>query len=246
MELISLNESYPEACSRLNKTIEKIKDPEMLKHYIGFLTLDNIDVALYKIYIENDFEFAKNCFYKSSLCDAYKFIIYDRLMHTSIYSICYSLISDSEYSINLYKNLINKTVNEKFIGYYFNTAIQAILKDDDALLSKQIFELEKETINKKWVTFKGLVDVFKGIQNKNKNQVEAGLQELLKTHKKRDGHEFIKKYFSIEVTALAKLAWRVGIEVNINNSLVPNEILPIKELKNYDDYDFFKELIDKN
>lgn len=242
MNLDFLTERYPEAIDRINKAIEKSKNNEMLPHYIGFLALDNVNVALYKMYVECNFDSARYCFYKASMCDAYGFRFYNTLMHTSIYSICYAIISDNESSINLYKNIRPKKINEDFIGHHFNTAIQAVLKKDNELLNKAILGLEKETKNKKWLSYLGCASVFKGIQNEDKMEIEKGLNELLKTHNKRDGHEFIKKYFSIEITALAKLAWRLNIEVNIDSVLVPKEMLRIKKLDKYEDYFFFKEI----
>jgi NAD-dependent oxidoreductase involved in siderophore biosynthesis len=52
----------------------------------------------------------------------------------------------------------------------------------------------------------------------------------------------VSDYFSVEVAALAKLAYIKGIEVVVESSLVPKEILPIQELANYEGYDFFKEI----
>jgi hypothetical protein len=41
---------------------------------------------------------------------------------------------------------------------------------------------------------------------------------------------------------LAKLAKFIGLEIGIENTLLPKKILPILELQSYEGYEFFKQV----
>jgi hypothetical protein len=225
--------------------LQKIQIPEEKKNYIGFAELNNRGLALHAMYVLQDFDKARNYFYKAAICGEYMVRMYDELMHTSIYKICYALLSDNSKVIEHYKDLKNTKWDENFLGYQFNTAIQSVLKDDNETLKKQIEGLKKSVtkpIPKGAKAYAGCVNVFEGLLNKDKTQIKTGINELVKTIGKRDELTLVKDFFSIETTALAKLAWRKGFEVNVQSSFVPKEMLPIKELPEYPGYEFFKEI----
>lgn len=243
MELEFLKEKNELAKNIIGSALEKIKEASQRQFYLNFLSLNNVTLATSSIYIEKDYEAAKKYFYKAAMCDAYMFIYYDQLMHASIFSICYAALSDNEKVISLYKNLKNDSVDTKFFGYHFNSSFQAVISNDLQLLEQQLAHLKKQTLKKTYRSYQGYVFAFKGLLERNKNKVELGLDELIKTHKKREGQELIKKFISIDATALAKLAWRIGMEVKVNSSFIPIELLPVEELSRYESYDFFNEVI---
>lgn len=225
--------------------LQKIQIPEEKKYYIGFAELNNMSLALHAMYVLQDFNKARTYFYKAAICGEYMVRMYDELLHTSIYKICYALLSDNSKVIEHYKDLKNTKWDENFLGYQFNTAIQSVLKDDTVMLEKQIEGLKKsvtKTRPRGAKAFAGCVDVFEGLLNEDKTQIERGINELVRTIGKRDELILVRDYFSIETTALAKLAWRKGYEINIESSFVPKEMIPVKELPDYPGYDFFKEI----
>ncbi|CAI9429331.1 RES domain-containing protein [Candidatus Ornithobacterium hominis] len=85
---------------------------------------------------------------------------------------------------------------------------------------------------------------YKALLAKDKAKCEELLEQLVspKIHKKRNDNLVLNKYISQPALGYAKLAWRQGVEVEVNSSLVPKEILPIAPLDNYEiPYDFLKD-----
>jgi hypothetical protein len=225
--------------------LQKIQIPNEKYYYIRDFEFINEEFALYDMYVQHDYDMARKHFYKAAVTGEYMVRKYDVLMHTQIYKICQALLSDNNKVIESYMVLKNSKWSETFLGYQFNTAIQSILKDDYEMLNRQIIGLKKSVTKTKPTgakAFAGCVNVFEGILNKDKDEIEVGINELIKTKGKRDELLLFKDFFSIETTALAKLAWRKGYEIKVESSFVPIEILPIKELEEYPGYDFFKEI----
>lgn len=219
--------------------LEKVRDPSKIRFYLNGLESVNVSLALHAIHVLDDANKAREHFYKAALAGEYIVRNYDQLLHTGIYKICYALLSDNSELIKNYSNLKNKNWNENFIGYQFNASIQAILRGDNKELKKLIALLNKSIQKKGNISYKGLINVFKGIKNNNRELVEDGLNSLLSTHKRRDKYGLTKEYISFEATALAKLAIIKGIEVTVDNKLTPKKLLPIQELNEYSTYDFF-------
>lgn len=217
--------------------LQKKENLEFSKWAISNLEITNENLALYSMFISKDFLAARNYFYKSALCGECMVRNYDELMDTTIYKICSAVLSDSTEIMKRYGTLRNKIVNKNFIGYIFNTIIKSVIIKDEVELNTLIEKLKIATTKKGAKGFAGMINVFEGIQGHNKEQVEQGLNELIKTHGKRSEFGIAKNYFSFEATTLAKLAWLRGIEVEVNSSLVPMEIVKIHELPFYESYE---------
>ena len=87
-------------------------------------------------------------------------------------------------------------------------------------------------------------EFYKALLLKDKSKCEELLEQLVspKIHKKRNDNTVLNKYISQPALGYAKLAWRQGIEVDVNSPLIPKEILPIEPLDNYEiPYDFLKD-----
>jgi len=246
MDKINLLHSFYERSIEDEKfLLSKIIIPEEKAAFIGSFEGNARYFALHSMYVKKDFLMARQYFYKAAVSGEYMVRKHDWLMHTSIYKICYALLSDNSKVIEHYKELKNTKWDENFLGYQFNTAIQCVLKDDAEILKKQIEGLNKSVTKgspKGAKAFAGCINVFEGLLNNEKKQIETGINELVKTIGKRDDLTLVKDFFSIETTALVKLAWRKGFEIKVESSFVPKEMLPINELQEYPGYDFFQEI----
>ena len=164
----------------------------------------------------------------------------DRI-ETAIQTMGYALLSDSKTIIDRYSNI--KTQGLAWIGSIYIDAIQSVLKDDYERLDYCLSRFHKIFAKNIEKSFIGCLSFFNGIKQGNKEEIEAGLKELLKSYKKRGVLPKYQAYISIDTTTLAKLAWLKGIQVEIDSSLVPKELLPIRPLEKYEDrYDFLKEV----
>lgn len=230
--LEELFENYIEDEKNLSKKINTHEH----QNAIGFLNITTKDLAIISMYVSKDFLAARNYFYKSALCGEYMVRNYDELMDTTIYKICSAVLSDNTEIMKRYGTLRNKVVNKNFIGYIFNTIIKAAIMNDDEELNTQIDKLKIATTKKGAKGFAGMINVFEGIRDENKEQVEIGLKELIKTHGRRGEFGIAKSYFSFETATFAKLAWLRGIKVEVHSPLVPMEIVEINELATYEGY----------
>jgi hypothetical protein len=222
--------------------LKRITNISEKRSMISFLNLNSEDLALYSMYILHDFQKARNDFYKAAVSGEYMVKTYDELMGTSIYKICCALLSDNSLVIKHYSTLRNSKWSNTFIGHQFNASIQAVLLNSFTELEMQLEYMKKTIQTKKWKGSAGYYTVFTGLLNQDKGQIETGLQELVKTFGKRGEFGLAKRYFSFDIAALAKLAWKKGFDIKVNSPLVPKEMLPVQELLYYIGYDFFKEL----
>lgn len=216
--------------------LEKIVTNEKL--FIGSLTDVNKFFAFYSMFVEKDFKKSKQFFYNAALISLYSIKKYDTPFYTNLYSICYALLSDNEYLIKEFSKL-KKENDSKILGRLIIVNIQNSLKNDDDLKSQ---EMLVDLLNKKPQGFKGLDCFFQGLGNSNSILVKKSIEQLISNHGKRGEPELYKDYFSFEISAFAKLAWRQGVEVEVSSPLVPKDILPIEPLDSYEiPYDFLKD-----
>ena len=71
------------------------------------------------------------------------------------------------------------------------------------------------------------------------------LQEMVspKIHQKRNDDPLLKKYISMPALGYAKLAWILGMEVEIKSKLIPKALLPVQPLEKYEvPYDFLESI----
>ena len=88
------------------------------------------------------------------------------------------------------------------------------------------------------------IDFYDALQKKDANVAQQIIYEYLhpKIHKYLNQHlveEFSGEIWSHHPVMFTKLAWMNGLEIEIDNPLVPMELMPIKPLNHYDyHYDF--------
>jgi len=184
--------------------------------------------------------------YKCARIIQYKIIKYNgRNLGYDKYSICYALLSDNKNLIHDWSNLTAPYFKPEKEPSIINS-IQNSIKADWEKLDKNIFLLKNKTPKKEKQLTQPFIEVFEGILAKNKKQTEEALGHMLLLHNELNAyHTLYNEFISVDTTGLAKLAWLNGIEVEIDNPLVPKELLPISPLKDeeYEDYDFIKEYL---
>lgn len=241
MATISLDRSYKRSIDDEKFILGKIQIPEERPFFILSLKGINTIFFLKKAFLEKDFQTSKAFLYKVAMTNSY----YHEKLNGEIFNVLdtftYPLLSDSSNLISRYLHY-EKTEHPDSFSTYFGKAIQSVLKDDNQALQVNIEGLKKWS-KKGWAKqYSGIVTTLEGFLNKDKSAIEKGLQEIVAMHAKQEQPAIVKDYINLEATALAKLAWRKGIEVGIDNALVPKELLPTEELPLYEGYEFFKEL----
>lgn len=124
--------------------------------------------------------------------------------------------------------------------------VQFFMANDKAGIERNLNILETITLKKLPKREELLVvdyNFYKALYERDKNKIEETLAILVspKIHKKRNDNPILNQYISLPALGYAKLAWRYGIEVKINSALIPQELLPIQPLTEYEiPYDFLK------
>jgi hypothetical protein len=233
--------------------------PSKIKNGITFSIFNNRDFGLGELYIDNDLAKSKNHFYLVA-----KLIEFDinsnltnnkgRIFDYDIYNVCFAFLCDNiDYLRNTFANLAYKGDGKNYPDMdimvqmgepciYIHSMLQ-ILKQDWDTLARNINILEQKVITKKKnELFIPDYEFYKAVSEKNKEGAEKAIYKLLesKNHKKRN-HDW-PKLISMPALGYTKLAWLSGVEVEIDNPLVPKELLPVQPNEQYDiPYDFLKD-----
>lgn len=234
-----LTETYYETVATEIYNLEKIRDQREEVPRIGSLEQANVVKAYYAMFQEQDFDKARQYFYKAALSGEYMIKRYNWRFNGAINLIGYAVLSDHSGLIKRYSLLPDHYANEHILAYAYNKAIQDVLTGKRQDLEKQIAVIKAQTA---FASYHGCADVFEGLLRDDQEKVETGLQKLIRTHDDRKLSDLQYKYFSTEAAVLTKLAYRIGMYVKIDSSLVPQPILPLRELNEYDGYEFFNEL----
>ncbi|MGB6268409.1 MAG: Imm49 family immunity protein [Olleya sp.] len=241
--MITIEESYLGALEREKKYINAIRNTKNynLGNILKSLHSDNVRKFLYLFFNNKEVKKAKYCLYVAGKCDEYRFK-YFKKSNPNIQRAFYNLLSDSSELIN---SFIDWEFNDH--NYWVNQGspviiIQEILKDN----TKKALELLDtfDDVHKKYPLKEKDSEMLRAIIKKDKKEVEKLLEFFLltKNHKKvNDALMLSTQLFSLHATGYAKLAWIKGIEVNIEHSLLPMELLPINPNEDYEiEYDFLK------
>ncbi|RZJ63862.1 MAG: hypothetical protein EOO47_27820 [Flavobacterium sp.] len=234
-----LNEVNDNWINNEKKALNKLKLKEDPYYIIPYLEGANATFSIYSVYISHNALYAKNYFYKAARIAEYMSIKYDRrIIDSGINQISYALLSDNVDLIQRYSILRNTKNHELNIGFQLPNAMQNILKGDTVKLEENIRNLERFVQVPRFKCWASLVDVFKGFLAGDFAAIELGLQQMLQTHLKRNKDPLVPKFLSIDTAGLCKLAWIKGYEIDLKSSLVPIELMPVKPLDRYEDYDF--------
>lgn len=207
--------------------------------------------------INGELNLLKYNFNVSGLIDELQIKKYNsRLLDYGLNSITYCILSDNEPLIQRYAKLrYQRDVNAELnmdemvtigeLPIWCNT-VQFFMANDTAGVERNLNIIETKTLKtlpKKEEGLKDDYEFYKSLNSGDKSKMEEVLEKLLspKIHKKRNDNPILNQYISLPALGYAKLAWRKGIEVEVNSPLVPKELLPIQPLEKYEiPYDFLK------
>ncbi|MCU4313939.1 Imm49 family immunity protein [Acinetobacter bereziniae] len=223
-----------------------------------FLATDAIYYGFYEFYSNQNTIGMKQWFYVSSLLRAESCKYSGGYTLSTPDGLIFPLLSDNNKVIEKFASL--NTVNLLWGDYepsyeeakfkpskddprYRTHALQAVLRHD-----WEDYQRIKDTANQKINKLREVVEfefgVYDAIYHKDKDKIIDIIQTLLKpkVHKaynKDFGEEFSGEIWSHHPVMFTKLAWMNGLEIEIDNPLVPMELMPIKPLEHYDyHYDF--------
>ncbi|WP_052181134.1 immunity 49 family protein [Alistipes sp. ZOR0009] len=207
--------------------------------------------------IKSELEVLKQNFYISALIDELQIKKFNsRLLDYGLNSIVYCILSDNEALIQRYAKLryqrganaemsMDEMVATGELPIWCNT-IQFFMVNDDAGVERNLNIIETKTLKsfpKKEEGLKDDYEFYKALHTSDKAKMEGILEKLVspKIHKKRNDNPILNQYISLPALGYAKLAWRKGVEVEVNSPLIPQELLPIQPLEHYEiPYDFLK------
>lgn len=232
---------FKENKERELKRLKVMEDPAVRHHHILSFIGMNTMFFLEKAFVEGDTQAAKNYLYKAAMANAY----YHEKTGGEIFNVLnmftYPLLSDSQEVIDRYMKYYKTEYTDSF-ATHFGKTIQCVLKDDHQALPFHIEGLKKQSASGWPEQYKLVIAVFEGLLSRDKPAIELGLQHLVALRDKQELPSVVKDFIHLEATALAKLAWRKGLEVHPNSEFIPQQLLPVKELASYERYSFFDEI----
>ena len=255
--MVSLEETISRK-EELNKKWFRITidNPNELKNTgLGFRFLE-IDYAI-KAIKDHKFLRAKQHFFNASLLDEIAVSKFNNNQFSyGLALTAYPLLSDNNELIKRYAKLryqpwgkmkgMEENIKLGKSDIWCNT-VQLFMDNDFSGVKENLDIIEALTIPKLPKNQQELkidYEFYKALLTKNKTKCEEVLEKLVspKIHKKRNINEIHAQYISLPALGYAKLAWRKGIEVDVNSPLVPKDLLPIQPLDYYEiPYDFLKE-----
>jgi Immunity protein 49 len=259
LSLKELNLDYQERETRF-KSILSLTDT-----WVGRLKQNNLVFALYSYFDEANLGISKQHFYICGLLDAFRIKQFNSGHFTyDLHSIGYAMLSDNlpfvknDYAHLSFTDFYLEDVTEKRIdrtmedhvlsgddGCIFVHTIQQFLLGNTALIERNLAIMEKVWFSKpnENSTMQYDVNFFKALCLKDVSKSEALLKEMVspKIHQKRNDDALLKKYISMPALGYAKLAWILGIEVDVKSKLIPKELLPIQPNNTYEiPYEFLR------
>lgn len=221
-------------------SLNMIYSDDAEKYYqIPFFEENNVIFALNDIYIDNDFNEARQHFYNAASIALHMSKKYDwRVIDNGTFQISYALLSDNKALIESYSTLKNKVNHETSLGFQLANAIQNIILENWNGLDINIRNLKRLTEINKFKIFAPCINVFESFRLEEPVKLEQALLTLIKDHKKRMKNGLTSEFMSSDTCAYCKLAWIKGYEIDLKTDLVPIKLMAVKPLEHYETYDF--------
>jgi Immunity protein 49 len=204
--------------------------------------------SLYYEFIEKDLTKVKQAFYQFGRISEFCLKKYDSdvLSYSGLFTFSHIILSDNLPLIKRFADFKPIKYNGKeYIkdierGRLTHMGIlQSIIKEDWQEC-KHLIEILKVK-NKQ---FKLDVSFYEYLINGDTKNIESVLKKFVSkpVHNRRNSG-LLGEFISYPAVGYAKLAWNMGINVEINSPLIPKDWLPIQPLKDeeYIDYDFVKD-----
>lgn len=260
MALLTLDELNEKALKREEdkpQQILKYKDTVSLKNVASSLWYDNEVIGVFELTKDKLYD-VKLRFFNCGWLDEYVIKNFNsRIFDYGLHHISYAMLSDNEEMIQRYAKLryhkganaelsMNEMVALGESPIWCNT-IQCFLENNIEGVERNLNIIETKTLPRLPKKEEGLIDdynLYKALLAEDKTKMEEILEKLVspKIHKKRNDNPILNQYISLPALGYAKLAWRKGIKVEIENPLIPKALLPISPLGKYAiPYDFLKE-----
>jgi len=222
------------------------------------LSLGSVRKGFSSFLVEKNIEKLKQWFYVSSLLRSESCKYSGGWNIWTPHAFIFPLLTDNIDLIEIYSTLATVNDNDSHkslleaINYpkegRFNVLrFQAVLRKDWNAVDqmKKIFH-EKVKNPKNFELWE--IDFYVALQNKDVNSAQQIIYEYLhpKVHKYLNQHlveEFSGEIWSHHPVMFTKLAWMNGLEIEIDNPLVPMELMPVKKL---DHYDYYYDFLDPN
>ncbi|CAG5000072.1 hypothetical protein DYBT9275_02378 [Dyadobacter sp. CECT 9275] len=148
----------------------------------------------------------------------------------------YVLLSDSPELIEQFSQLHHQWWEKKLSTGYLVLAssVQFVLRDDWEGLEKNMFYFDKLIKKAKKIQYDK--DFFVALMENNEAKVTAAIETLCskKIHQYNNDFPIKEEIISFPSVGYAKLAWLKGMKVQINNPLVPMELMPVQPLEHYE------------
>lgn len=241
--------------------------PDYFDWHLGNLSSLNKDIGWYEFFLGN-MDRAKQYFSNVGLIDIYLVKNFSkshsRYLDFDLPRCLIPVLSDNEELIQVYSKICYKTFYRKDnqeemtplsmgemvlqgeSAIWCNT-VQMFMANNTQGIERNLNILETVTLPKLAKNQQELkidYEFYKALLSKDKSKCEELLEQLVspKIHKKRNDNAILSKYVSQPALGYAKLAWRQGVEVEVDSPLIPKGLLPIEPLNDYQiPYDFLKD-----
>lgn len=154
----------------------------------------------------------------------------------NIYPFVFALLSDNSDCIKwIASEKIMLSDDPRSFNFQLHM-IQLLLSNNFELLAEKISIFAKNASKKNDVNYIEGFDFFSLLIKREKEALEKFI--YTEARRKIDS-VLLRRFISPFATVLVKLCWMNGVEVNLNHSLIPMELMPVTPLRKYEiDYDF--------
>ncbi|WP_152559157.1 immunity 49 family protein [Tumebacillus flagellatus] len=245
--------------------IEKLKQKRVKENFIdstySSISSSYAELAMCELLLHGDVSKSKQYFYQAAVLRMFLLRAFDEktmivnksyVSMSNFQKLFWAILSDNEELIvSFAQELGGRPEVEHEYGHPFSNhlgyALKFLILHDENQADKHIkpllhlesLDVQEEDEQVDAELHSGFGIVLNGIVKGDANQVENGLLELLKAHRKNpEYHQSPEQYFAVEVLALAKLAKRYGLTVDLDDPLAPKEMLEHHEI-DYPEMEFF-------
>lgn len=212
------------------------------------------DLFLLEFYYKKDIIYAKQiCFEIAKAKEAYHYYfgqadLQSKPVHIENYTeFSLAILCDKidllkkfqkwEYPVFHYtKNTENRQYFVQKQGQPYSYAMQCIINQDWEALNNTINGIKILATKTYWKSrhFDLHIDVWESIRDSNSDNLRNNLQQLIKkTHKTFTMGHLWGNFISMPAVGYLKAAWLIGLEVEVDNKLIPMELMPFQPLESY-------------